>query len=102
VASPTDYPSGGSDKAAPTKAPTQTTPSTGKGAVAKTQATFQHPPAAGLASKPPSAATTGPKIGTPSVDYNKNQGNRAKLSLGGGQQFISGSQDQQIQDKGGS
>lgn len=64
---------------APTAAPTQPHPVTGKGTVAPTQATFQPP--GGLAPKPPSAGTTGPTIAKPSVDYHSQQGSRVPADI---------------------
>jgi hypothetical protein len=58
----------------PKTAPTQTVVTTGKGPTPKGKAGQPAQPA--LAAPPASAATTGPKIAEPSVDYNTQQGNR--------------------------
>ncbi len=74
---------------APTTAPTQTVKETGKGPTVKGQA--GHPTQPPLAPKPRMAATTGPKIGTPSVNYRQPRpGGTISTSM----------QQQQLQDKG--
>ena len=90
---PTGTPLGGG---APTTAPKQTIAQTAKGAVPEAT----HPAPGAMAPKPPSNATTGPKIAKPSVDYNTQQGSRIPKGSGGAVDY-SGEQAQQLQDKGG-
>lgn len=93
---------------APKVAPIQPAPMTGTGQVSPSMATFQ--PQGGLAPKPVSAGTTGPKIAAPSVDYNTQQGSRIppavvaphdSASGANANQALLNQQSQQVQDKGG-
>jgi hypothetical protein len=57
----------------PKSAPSMQAIQTGKGQVANVDGSATPP---GMTPPPPSAGTTGPKIATPSVDYNTQQNNR--------------------------
>jgi hypothetical protein len=110
VSTPTNYRPGMGDQpgrvpstafssGAPTNAPSQTVALTAKGPAVEGKDSHPTPPA--HVPPPPSAATTGPKIANPSVDYDTQQGSRITSGDPDANVDYLGEQSQQLQDKGG-